>query len=149
MPFSLLQIFPQSDKMGKAKLTDKPKKPMSAYFLWMNEVGRADVKKKNPDASITDVSKACGAAWRSIDGAVKSKFEKKSEDAKKAYDKEYKTWLANGGEELLQQEKNAKKKGAKGKGGKAAPKKAAPKRGKKKAESSEEDDEEEEAEDSE
>ena len=44
-----------------------------------------------------------------------------------AYDKEYKTWLANGGEELLKEEKNAKKKGAKGKAGKASPKKAAPK----------------------
>ena len=146
---SVFTEFYPFNTMGKSKIADKPKKPMSAYFLWMNEVGRADVKKKNPDASITDVSKACGAAWRSIDGGVKSKYEKKSEDAKKAYDKEYKTWLANGGEELLQQEKNAKKKASKGKAGKASPKKAAPKRGKKKAESSEEDEEDEEAEDSE
>ena len=46
-------------------------------------VDRADVKKKNPDASITEVSKACGAAWGSIDGSLKSKFEKKAEEAKK------------------------------------------------------------------
>ena len=136
--------------MGKSKLGDKPKRPMSAYFLWMNEVGRSDVKKKNPDASITEVSKACGAAWANIDGSVKSKFEKKAEEAKKSYDKEYKTWLANGGEELLKQEKNAKKKG---KGAKAAPKKgkSSPKKaakGKKKEESEDEDEASEEAEDS-
>ena len=136
--------------MGKSKLADKPKRPMSAYFLWMNEVGRSDVKKKNPDASITEVSKACGAAWANIDGSVKSKFEKKAEEAKKSYDKEYKTWLANGGEELLKQEKNAKKKG---KGAKAAPKKgkSSPKKaakGKKKEESEDEDEASEEAEDS-
>ena len=41
------------------------------------------MKKKNPDASITEVSKACGAAWGSIDGSLKSKFEKKAEEAKK------------------------------------------------------------------
>merc|ERR1712198_254365 len=142
-PFSLTGFKRIINKMVKSKLADKPKRPMSAYFLWMNEVGRSDVKKKNPDTSITEVSKACGAAWQAIDGSTKSKFEKKAEEAKKSYDKEYKTWLANGGEELLAQEKNAKKKGK----GKAAPKKGA--KGKKKAESSEEEDEEEEeAEDS-
>ena len=128
--------------MVKANLADKPKRPMSAYFLWMNECGRADVKKKNPDASITEVSKACGAAWGVIDGSTKSKFEKKAQEAKKAFDKDYKAWLANGGEELLKQEKNAKKKGSKAK---AAPKKAAPKKaakGKKKAETESEDEEE-------
>mgnify|MGYP001410851424 CR=1 FL=1 len=36
--------------MVKANLADKPKRPMSAYFLWMNGEGRADVKKKNPAA---------------------------------------------------------------------------------------------------
>merc|ERR1740123_424003 len=92
--------------MVKANLADKPKRPMSAYFLWMNGEGRADVKKKN-------------------------------------FDKEYKAWLANGGEELLQEEKNAKKKGSAK--GKAAPKRAAPKKaakGKKKAETSDEEDQE-------
>merc|ERR1712098_847510 len=98
--------------------------------LWMNDVGRAEVKKKNPEASITEVSKGCGAAWQAIDGSTKSKYETKAAEAKKSYEKEYKTWLANGGEELLAQEKNAKKKG----------------KSKKKAESSEEEDEEEEEE---
>jgi len=133
--------------MVKSKLADKPKRPMSAYFLWMNDVGRAEVKKKNPDASITEVSKGCGAAWQAIDGSTKSKYETKAAEAKKSYEKEYKTWLANGGEELLAQEKNAKKKGkgkAAAKKGKGSPKKAA--KSKKKAESSEEEDEEEEEE---
>ena len=130
--------------MVKANLADKPKRPMSAYFLWMNGEGRQDVKKKNPSASITEVSKACGASWRNIDGPTKNKWEKKAEEAKKTFDKEYKAWLANGGEELLQAEKNSKKKG--GAKGKAAPKRAAPKKaakGKKKAETSDEEEEQE------
>ena len=130
--------------MVKANLADKPKRPMSAYFLWMNGEGRQDVKKKNPAASITEVSKACGAAWGKIDGPTKTKYEKKAEEAKKNFDKEYKAWLANGGEELLQQEKNAKKKGA-AKGRAAAPKRSAPKKaakGKKKAATSDEEEQE-------
>merc|ERR1712098_497697 len=82
-PFSLTGFKRIMGKMVKSKLADKPKRPMSAYFLWMNECGRADVKKKNPDASITEVSKACGAAWGVIDGSTKSKFEKKAQEAKK------------------------------------------------------------------
>merc|ERR1711976_99055 len=146
-PFSLTGFKRIINKMVKSKLADKPKRPMSAYFLWMNEVGRSDVKKKNPDASITEVSKACGAAWANVDGSVKSKFEKKAEEAKKNYDKVYKTWLANGGEELLKQEKNAKKKGGKG-AAKAALKKGKAAKGKKKEESEDEDEASEEAEDS-
>merc|ERR1712037_737612 len=69
--------------MGKAKLAGMPKRPMSAYFLWMNDVGRAEVKKSNPSASITEVSKECGAAWQNIDPAVKTKYEKKEDEAKK------------------------------------------------------------------
>merc|ERR1712083_692761 len=95
--------------MVKAKLTDKPKRPMSAYFLWMNEVGRAEVKKRSPDASITEVSKECGAAWANIEPDTKSKFVKKAEEAKKSFDKKYKEWLADGGEELLAQGKPDKK----------------------------------------
>ena len=86
--------------MVKAKLAGMPKRPMSAYFLWMNDVGRAEVKKANPSASITEVSKECGAAWQNIDPAVKAKYEKKKDEAKKAFDKNYAAWLADGGEEL-------------------------------------------------
>merc|ERR1711893_333272 len=97
------------DKMVKAKLAGMPKRPMSAYFLWMNDVGRAQVKKSNPNASITEVSKECGVACQNIDPATKAKYEKKKEEAKKTFDKEYAAWLADGGEELLAQQKKDKK----------------------------------------
>merc|ERR1712027_204319 len=69
--------------MVKAKLAGMPKRPMSAYFLWMNDVGRAEVKKSNPGASITEVSKERGAAWQNIDPAIKAKYEKKNKKAGK------------------------------------------------------------------
>ena len=126
-----------------AKLAGMPKRPMSAYFLWMNDVGRADVKKNNPSASITEVSKECGAAWGNIDASTKAKYEKKKDEAKKTFDKEYATWLANGGEELLAQQKKDKKAG---KGKPAKPAKKTKK--KKKVESSEDEKSASEAEDS-
>merc|ERR1712241_1463867 len=47
----------------KSKLPGQPKKPMTAYFLWMNEEGREEIKKKHPDWGITEVSKAAGEKW--------------------------------------------------------------------------------------
>merc|ERR1712054_80492 len=129
-------------KMVKAKLAGMPKRPMSAYFLWMNDVGRAQVKKSNPNASITEVSKECGVAWQNIDPATKAKYEKKKEEAKKTFDKEYAAWLADGGEELLAQQKKDKK------AGKKPAAKPAKKTKKKKAESSEDEKSASEAEDS-
>merc|ERR1712112_668889 len=109
--------------MVKAKLAGMPKRPMSAYFLWMNDVGRAEVKKIKP--------------------AIKAKYEKKKEEAKKAFDKNYAAWLADGGEELLAQQKKDKKAGKK-----PAAKPAKKTKKKKKAESSEDEKSASEAEDS-
>jgi len=49
------------------KAEGQPKRPMSAYFLWMNAEGREGVKQENPGASITEISKKCGEAWKNID----------------------------------------------------------------------------------
>ena len=125
------------------KLAGMPKRPMSAYFLWMNDIGRAEVKKSSPSASITEVSKECGAAWQNIDPAVKAKYEKKKDEAKKAFDKSYAAWLADGGEELLAQQKKDKKSGKK-----PAAKPTKKTKKKKKAESSEDEKSASEAEDS-
>ena len=115
---------------------------MTAYFLWMNEEGRWDsatiginnvcvgliflnikffreeIKKKHPDWGITEVSKAAGEKWRSLDEDIKNKYEEKHKDLKEKYDEEYKEWFESGGKEAI---KAAKKGG--GGGGKSSPKK--------------------------
>jgi hypothetical protein len=75
----------------------------------MNTEGRAMVKKNNPDAPITEISKKCGEEWRVLDESAKKKFAKMQEEAKKKFDKECKVWLENGGEEALKQAKKEKK----------------------------------------
>lgn len=54
----------------KEKDSGAPKRPQSAYFLWMN-ANREAMKKKHPGLSITEMSKAAGEAWRGIDAEEK------------------------------------------------------------------------------
>merc|ERR1712037_786950 len=91
-------LLHSTHKMVKlAKIVGQPKRPMSAYFLWMNEEGRNAAKKALPGASIGDISKHCGVAWKTIDEADKKKYEKKQAELKKKYDVEYPLWLENCG----------------------------------------------------
>ena len=112
-----------------AKVEGQPKRPMSAYFLWMNEEGRANAKKELPGAGVAEISKNCGVQWKNVDEATKKKYEKKQAELKKKYDIEMPLWLENGGKELLDAAKKAKKE--------KKMKKKAPKGKKKKAETEE------------
>ena len=128
-----------------SKIEGMPKRPMSAYFLWMSEEGREAAKKKLGEVGVAEISKCCGEMWRGMDEKTKKKYEKKQAELKKKYDTEYPAWLENGGKELVEAAKKAKKdKDAKKKAkaaGKTKGKKAA---SKKKAETSEEEEEDEE-----
>ena len=42
----------------KEKDPNAPKRPMSAYFLFMGDK-RAEVREKNPDFKIGDIAKVC------------------------------------------------------------------------------------------
>ena len=133
-----------------SQIEGMPKRPMSAYFLWMSEEGRSAAQKKLGDCGVAEVSKCCGEMWRSIDEKTKKKYEKKQAELKKKYDVEYPAWLENGGQALVDAAKKAKKEKKDKKKAKAA--KAAAAKGKKKApkkkepESEEEEDEEEDSE---
>merc|ERR1712012_444564 len=77
------------------KFPGQPKKPMTAYFMWMNEEGREETKKENPDMGITEVAKACGEKWKNIDEDVKRKYEDRHKEMKEKYDEENKEKAAN------------------------------------------------------
>ena len=133
-----------------SKIEGMPKRPMSAYFLWMSEEGRSKAQKKLGECGVAEISKECGVMWKTVDEKTKKKYEAKQAELKKKYDVEYPKWLANGGKELLDAAKQAKKdkkakkaaKAGKAKGG--AKKKPA---SKKKAESEEDEEEESEEDD--
>ena len=74
-------------KQKKVKDPNKPKRPMSAYFLFMNSV-RPEVRKDNPDATIGEVAKIMGKMWAEIDADKKGKFDKEAAAAKKKWEVE-------------------------------------------------------------
>merc|ERR1712130_604679 len=55
----------EEKKQRKKKDPNAPKRPMSAYFLFMNAT-RPTVRKENPDASIGEVAKILGKMWGEI-----------------------------------------------------------------------------------
>ncbi|GAB1609898.1 hypothetical protein Ahia01_001275700 [Argonauta hians] len=91
-------VQPKSDKLKKKKKNvdpNRPKRPLSAYFLWLNE-NREKIKTDNPGISITDLSKKAGDLWRNL--TDKSKWEKIQEESKENYLKAMKEYNKNASE---------------------------------------------------
>ncbi|XP_011294018.1 high mobility group protein D [Musca domestica] len=106
-------------------MTDKPKRPLSAYFLWLNSA-REQIKRENPGIKVTEIAKKGGEIWRSMKD--KSEWEAKAVKAKEEYEVAMREFEANGGSTAAN--------GAGKKRGKAS---KAPAKRSKKAESEEED----------
>jgi len=80
-------------KQRKSRKTNKrdpyaPKRPASAYLLWLNQ-NRAAIKDEllttNPDAKITDVSKRAGELWKQMNDDDKTTFITASEELRAKY----------------------------------------------------------------
>ncbi|XP_060783304.1 FACT complex subunit SSRP1a [Neoarius graeffei] len=83
-------------KEKKVKDAGAPKRPMSAYMLWLN-ANRERIKSENPGISVTEISKKAGEMWKQIDKSRKEEWEKKAEEAKKQYDRAMKEYKESGG----------------------------------------------------
>lgn len=107
---------------------DKPKRPLSAYMIWLSSA-REQIKKDNPGIKVTEIAKKGGELWRAMKD--KSEWEAKAAQAKENYEEAVKDFEAGGGSTA---NGGGKKRG---KAGKKPAKKS------KKAESEEEDDDDE------
>uniref|UniRef100_A0A7N6BYQ9 FACT complex subunit SSRP1 n=1 Tax=Anabas testudineus TaxID=64144 RepID=A0A7N6BYQ9_ANATE len=65
-------------KEKKQKDTSGPKRPMSAYMLWLNS-SRERIKSENPGISITEISKKAGEMWRQL-GKDEKEVRKENRD---------------------------------------------------------------------
>jgi len=90
----------------KGKDPDKPKRNMSAFFLYSN-ANRARIKEENPDASFGDLAKLVSQEFKALPAKEKSKWEKKAEQDKARYDNEMSNYVAP---EFSSEEDNGKKK---------------------------------------
>ncbi|XVF23377.1 hypothetical protein REPUB_Repub13aG0033200 [Reevesia pubescens] len=91
-----------SGKRGKkaAKDPNKPKRPASAFFIFMEEY-REQYKEEHPDnKSVSAIGKAGGEKWKSMTEAEKAPYVEKVEKRKTEYNKKMKAYnlkLAGGG----------------------------------------------------
>ncbi|XP_059202744.1 FACT complex subunit SSRP1a [Centropristis striata] len=86
---------PRKEKK-KQKDTGGPKRPMSAYMLWLNS-SRERIKSENPGISITEISKKAGEMWRQLGKDEKEEWDTKAGEAKRQYDKAKKEYKESGG----------------------------------------------------
>merc|ERR1712173_561795 len=77
----------RKEKEGKKKKDpNAPKRPQSAYSVFMSENREAILKSLPAGASpITDVAKKAGEQWKALSAAAKKPFEKKAEKQKAEY----------------------------------------------------------------
>ncbi|MFS7994077.1 putative chromatin remodeling & transcriptional activation HMG family [Helianthus anomalus] len=75
-------------KKGKAaKDPNKPKRPASAFFVFMEEF-RKQFKAENPDnKSVAAVGKAGGVKWKAMSTSEKAPYVAKAEKRKAEYEK--------------------------------------------------------------
>merc|ERR1711920_635694 len=80
------------EKAGKrARKANKdpnmPKKPQSAYWLWLTDNRPALMKELGGTKDVTKVSKLAGERWGTLSNKAKAPFLKKAAELKAAYDK--------------------------------------------------------------
>lgn len=46
-------------------MADKPKRPLSAYMIWLNSA-REGIKKEHPGIKVTEIAKKGGEIWRGM-----------------------------------------------------------------------------------
>ncbi|GKE30122.1 HMG1/2-like protein, partial [Tanacetum coccineum] len=82
-----LTVKKTAPKGKAAKDPNKPKRPASAFFVFMEDF-RKQFKKENPNVnSVAAVGKAGGAKWKAMSDSEKASFVTKAEQRKKDYDK--------------------------------------------------------------
>lgn len=61
-------------------MADKPKRPLSAYMLWLNSA-RESIKRENPGIKVTEVAKRGGELWRAMKDKSVSTTKRESEES--------------------------------------------------------------------
>ncbi|XP_055998902.1 FACT complex subunit Ssrp1-like [Ostrea edulis] len=97
-------------KSKSKKDPNAPKKPLSAYVLWLN-ANRKEMMKENPEKSITSLVRRAGELWKQLED--KTEWNEKAAEAKKAYEKAMEEYRSNAAKQeaglLDDNEESAKK----------------------------------------
>jgi len=96
----------KSRKPKKEKDTNKPKRPPTAFMLWLNSA-RESIKAENPGIAVTEIAKKGGEMWRELKD--KSEWEAKAAKAKKQYAASMKEYEANEGSKTKDKKEKTEK----------------------------------------
>ena len=69
---------------------------MSAYFIWLNEVGRKEIIAEQfggNDKDVQAITKAAGVKWGSMSDADKKQWKESEENDKKRHAKEMESYV--------------------------------------------------------
>jgi len=94
------------DRKHYKKDPNAPKRPPSAYMIYISEV-RDKVVKENPGIEVNDVLKKIGSLWRNLDKKEEAKYQKKAEKLRAKYEKELTAYQKTDGYKAHQAEKEA------------------------------------------
>ncbi|XP_038856016.1 FACT complex subunit SSRP1-like isoform X2 [Salvelinus namaycush] len=111
-PAKKAKVVKERKPRKKPKDSGAPKRPMSAYFLWLN-ASRESIKAEHPGISITEISKRAGEMWRELGKEQKVEWDGKAEEAKKDYEVAMREYRESGGGSSAPSKKERKKKGGK------------------------------------
>jgi len=79
---------PKSSSTKQAKDPNAPKKSMSSYVLFANDM-RPKLKTSHPELSFGEIAKALGAEWKKVKPDVKQHYEKLAEKGKAKYESDF------------------------------------------------------------
>lgn len=83
----------KTKKGKKKKDPNKPKRNMSAFFLY-STANRATIKEENPDLAFGELAKLISTRFKELDDKERKKWEKKAEKDKARYLEEMKNYVA-------------------------------------------------------
>eukprot|EP01046_Picozoa_sp_COSAG06_P019460 COSAG06_NODE_1389_length_9613_cov_4.527643_3_plen_666_part_00 len=78
-------------KAKKKKVEGSPKKGMSSYFHY-TAASRPEFKSQHPDATVQELAKLMGAAWKQLTAEAKQPFESLAAKDKERYQNEKAAW---------------------------------------------------------
>jgi len=87
-----VEVKPKRKKRKKNKDPNRPKRNMSAFFLYSN-AHRARVKGENPDAKFGDIAKLLSAEFKEISEDDKAEWNEKADADKQRYLREMEDYV--------------------------------------------------------
>jgi len=94
---SEMATYKPSGKRGAAKDPNKPKRPQSAYFLFLADFREKNRSKFQHDGGHKDLIRAAGEAWNKLSEGEKAPYQRKNEEEKAKYEKAMANYAAGGG----------------------------------------------------